>query len=106
MRGLRPLKFPRPRARRRGKPGRRPWTSRSEGAFQVTASYRLVIGSKNTSSWSLRPWLAMKRFAIAFEEVLIDLRAPDKKQQILAHTPSGKVPALEVDGFVIWDSLA
>ncbi|MGH6815708.1 MAG: glutathione S-transferase family protein [Hyphomicrobiaceae bacterium] len=71
--------------------------------------YRLVIGNKNTSSWSLRPWLAMKRSAIPFEEVAIDLYMPDTKAQILAHTPSGKVPALEVlktDGFTVWDSLA
>lgn len=69
-------------------------------------SYRLVIGNKNTSSWSLRPWLALRHAGIAFSEVNIDLRAPDAKAQILRHSPSGKVPALLVDGRVIWDSLA
>jgi glutathione S-transferase len=74
-------------------------------------SYRLVIGNKNTSSWSLRPWLAMRHAGIAFEEVNIRLRQPDTKEQILRHSPSGKVPALVVDdpargGFVVWDTLA
>jgi glutathione S-transferase len=69
-------------------------------------AYRLVIGNKNTSSWSLRPWLAMRRAGIAFEEVDIDLRAPDAKARILAHSPSGKVPALLAGGRTIWDSLA
>jgi glutathione S-transferase len=73
--------------------------------------YRLVIGNKNTSSWSMRPWLAMRHAGIAFEEININLRASDKKAQILRHSPSGKVPALLVDdpaagGFLVWDTLA
>lgn len=68
--------------------------------------YRLVIGNKNTSSWSLRPWLAMKEAAIPFEEVRINLRAPDMKDQILAHSKAGKVPVLETGDIAIWDSLA
>jgi glutathione S-transferase len=69
-------------------------------------AHKLVIGNKNTSSWSLRPWLAMRVAGIAFEELNVDLRAPDAKAQILAHSPSGKVPALLTAGRVIWDSLA
>jgi glutathione S-transferase len=69
-------------------------------------TYRLVIGDKNASSWSLRPWLAMRHAGLPFAEVNIDLRAADAKARILAHSPSGKVPALIVDGEVIWDSLA
>ena len=74
-------------------------------------SYRLVIGNKNTSSWSMRPWLAMRHAGVAFGEINVNLRAPDKKAQILRHSPSGKVPALFVDdpgagGFVVWDTLA
>lgn len=68
--------------------------------------YRLVIGNKNTSSWSLRPWLALKEAGLPFEEVRINLRAPDKKQQILAHSPAGKVPVLWAGDLMIWDSLA
>lgn len=69
-------------------------------------AYRLVIGNKNTSSWSLRPWIAMRHFGIAFDEINIDLRAPDAKALILSHSPSGKVPALLAGDMVIWDSLA
>jgi glutathione S-transferase len=70
-------------------------------------AYRLVIGNKNTSSWSLRPWLAMRHAGIDFEEINIDLRAPDAKARILEYSPSGKVPALLVGGGrVVWDTLA
>jgi glutathione S-transferase len=67
---------------------------------------QLVIGNKNTSSWSLRPWLAMKRLGIPFEEIKINLRAADKRSQILVHSPAGKVPVLKIGALVIWDSLA
>src|SRR5262245_51002121 len=69
-------------------------------------NYRLVIGNKNTSSWSMRPWLALRHAQIPFDEVNIDLRAPDAKAQILAYCPTGRVPALLADGLCIWDSLA
>src|SRR5882762_4633419 len=67
----------------------------------------LVIGNKNYSSWSMRPWLALKAGNIAFDEVTIPLYTGDAdKQRILKFTRSGKVPVL-VDGDVtIWDSLA
>src|ERR1700716_1570284 len=67
----------------------------------------LVIGNKNYSSWSMRPWLALKAGNIAFDEVAIPLYTGDAdKQRILKFTHSGKVPVL-VDGDVtIWDSLA
>lgn len=68
--------------------------------------YRLVIGNKATSSWSLRPWLAMKHLGIPFEEVQINLRAPDKREQIIMHSAAGKVPVLWDGDHVIWDSLA
>lgn len=66
----------------------------------------LVIGNKNYSSWSLRPWLALRKAGIAFDEVKIYLDKPDTKTRILEHTPSGKVPALIVDGRTVWDSLS
>ncbi len=66
----------------------------------------LIIGNKNYSSWSLRPWLLMRESQIEFDEKRIDLGAPDAHKQILHYSPSGKVPAL-VDGTVtVWDSLA
>lgn len=67
---------------------------------------KLIIGSKNYSSWSLRAWLAAKASGLPFEEILIPLRQPDTKERILVHSPSGKVPCLIEDGLVIWDSLA
>jgi glutathione S-transferase len=68
---------------------------------------KLVIGNKNYSSWSMRPWLALRANNIAFDEVFIPLyTGAADKQRILNFTHSGKVPAL-IDGDVtIWDSLA
>lgn len=72
----------------------------------MATSYRLVIGNKNWSSWSLRPWLALRRAGLAFEEINIRLRLPGSKAEILKLSPSGLVPTL-IDGeLVIWDSLA
>lgn len=67
---------------------------------------KLVIGDRNFSSWSLRPWLALKQSDLPFEDVLIPLRAATTKAEILKFSPSGKVPCL-IDGeAVVWDSLA
>lgn len=67
----------------------------------------LVIGNKNYSSWSMRPWLALRANNIAFDEVFIPLYTGEAdKQRILGFSRAGKVPAL-IDGDVtIWDSLA
>lgn len=68
---------------------------------------KLVIGDKNYSSWSMRPWVLMKHFGIPFEEVCIYLFEPGSKEAILAHSPTGKVPCLVADdGSSVWDSLA
>src|ERR1700744_3695296 len=68
---------------------------------------KLVIGNKNYSSWSMRPWLALRANDIAFEEVFIPLYTGEAdKQRILDVTPSGKVPALVDGDITIWDSLA
>lgn len=67
----------------------------------------IVIGTKAWSTWSLRPWLALKRTGAPFRETLIALRRDaETKADILVHSPSGFVPALKVDGLTIWDSLA
>ena len=66
----------------------------------------LVIGNKNYSSWSLRPWLAMKARGIAFDEKRISLYGPAAKGEILKHSPSGKVPCLVDGSLAVWDSLA
>src|SRR6185437_7719418 len=69
-------------------------------------NYTLVIGDKNLSSWSLRPWLALKHCGIPFAEERIRLRQPNSKAEILRHAPSGKVPALKTRTGVVWESLA
>lgn len=67
---------------------------------------KLVIGDRNYSSWSLRPWLALKQCGLPFEEAIIRLREPGTKAEIFKHSPSGKVPCLIDGDVVIWDSLA
>jgi glutathione S-transferase len=69
-------------------------------------NFVLVIGSKNTSSWSLRPWLLMKQKGIPFQEVKINLGTDASEQQILNYSPSGKVPVLLEGNIKIWESLA
>jgi glutathione S-transferase len=67
---------------------------------------KLIIGNKNYSSWSFRPWIAMKVAGIAFEEEVISLEASDFKARVGKVSGTGKVPAL-VDGNVhVWESLA
>ncbi|KIA79602.1 glutathione S-transferase [Chromobacterium piscinae] len=68
--------------------------------------FTLIIGNKNYSSWSLRPWLVLKMLDEPFKEQQIDLFLSDTKARILAANPAGKVPVL-VDGKLrVWDSLA
>jgi glutathione S-transferase len=70
------------------------------------ADLTIYVGNKNYSSWSLRPWLALKRTGAAFEEVVIPLSEPATKATILRHSPNGKVPALKHGALTVWDSLA
>jgi glutathione S-transferase len=66
----------------------------------------LVIGNKNYSSWSFRPWIALKQAGIAFDEKVISLDAPEFKPTLLKVSPVGKVPVL-IDGDIhVWESLA
>ncbi len=66
----------------------------------------LIIGNKNYSSWSLRPWIAMKVAGIPFDEIVIPLYEPGSREQVLEYSPAGKVPVL-IDGDAhIWESLA
>ena len=66
----------------------------------------LVIGNKNYSSWSLRPWILMKRLGVEFREVLIRLSEPQTRDEIEKYGPSGKVPVLRRGDLRVWDSLA
>jgi glutathione S-transferase len=72
----------------------------------VTHEFTLVIGNKNYSSWSLRGFLAARLADVPFDEVLVRLSEPGSKDQLLRHSPAGKVPVLKHGARVIWDSLA
>ncbi|MEO6365232.1 MAG: glutathione S-transferase family protein [Luteimonas sp.] len=66
----------------------------------------LVIGNKNLSSWSLRPWLLLRHFGIAFSERMLPLDTPEFEAGIAALSPNRRVPALHRDELIVWDSLA
>jgi glutathione S-transferase len=66
----------------------------------------LAIGDKRFSSWSLRPWLVLKRSGIDFTETKIKLRQTSTAAEAAKYSPSGKVPVLRDGDLVIWDSLA
>ena len=70
------------------------------------SDYTLIIGNKNYSSWSLRPWLAMKVTGIPFRELLVPIREGDWDAEIARLSPSRRVPVLKDGGLVVWDSLA
>jgi len=68
---------------------------------------RLVVGNKNYSSWSMRPWVAARQAGIAFEEV--QLKFDETGARVVGidpYSPTRKVPVLLVDGEPVWDSLA
>lgn len=69
-------------------------------------AYTLHVGEKNYSSWSARPWILMRQAGIPFTEHAVSLRSDADKAARFARLPAGRVPALEDDGFVVWDSLA
>ncbi len=74
--------------------------------FDESGALTLVIGTRRYSSWSLRPYLALKAAGAIFDEVEIALRQPTTGAAIAAHSPSGKVPVLRHGTHVVWDSLA
>jgi len=69
-------------------------------------SLELIIGNKNYSSWSLRPWLLMSYFNLPFTEVKLPLDTPEFYRRIAEYSPVAKVPVLRDDEETIWDSLA
>ena len=70
------------------------------------APYTLVIGNKNYSSWSLRPWLLMRQAGIPFEEVLLKFHSADWDKNIARYSPTGLVPVLRMNDEAVWDTLA
>jgi len=70
---------------------------------------QLVIGNKNYSSWSMRPWVLMRQFEIAFEEIKLRFDFTPGSgfyRELARYTPAGRVPVLLIDGFAVWDTLA
>ena len=71
---------------------------------------KLYIGNKNYSSWSMRPWVLLKQAGIAFEEITIRFDSFDADSEFRKKTssvsPAGKVPVLDDEGVVVWDTLA
>lgn len=67
---------------------------------------RLIIGNKNYSSWSLRPWLLLRHHGIEFEEIRIPLYQPESKAEIQRYSAAGQVPVLQDGEITVWDSLA
>lgn len=67
---------------------------------------KLVIGNKNYSSWSMRPWVAMTAFGIPFQEIRVELDCDDTASRIAAFSAAGRVPVLIDSDITVWDSLA
>jgi glutathione S-transferase len=67
---------------------------------------KLVIGNKNYSSWSMRPWILLTQLGIPFEEERVSLAGPALKARLLRISPAGRVPVLIDGDLLIWDSLA
>lgn len=70
---------------------------------------QLIVGNKNYSSWSMRPWVLMKGLGIDFQERVLRFDfTPDSAfyREVGAATPTGKVPVLVDEGLAVWDSLA
>jgi glutathione S-transferase len=69
-------------------------------------SFTLILGNKAYSSWSLRPWIALKQAGIPFEEKVIPIYMEGSSEAIRKYSPAGKVPILKDGSITVWDSLA
>jgi glutathione S-transferase len=69
-------------------------------------SFTLILGNKAYSSWSLRPWIALKQAGIPFEETVIPIYMDGSSQAIRRFSRAGKVPILKDGDFTVWDSLS
>jgi glutathione S-transferase len=70
---------------------------------------QLVIGNKNYSSWSMRPWVLMAQLGLQFEEIKLRFdftEGSDYRRAVARYTPARKVPVLVDEGFAVWDTLA
>lgn len=67
---------------------------------------KLLIGNRNYSTWSLRPWLVLRHFEIPFEDEMLQLSGPDWREKIAARSPTGKVPVLIDNGLAVPETIA
>jgi glutathione S-transferase len=76
----------------------------------MTAHYTLIVGTKDWSSWSLRPYVALHHIGVPFDEQVVALRRDTTSPEILKVSPTGRVPVLRIEengvGYMVWDSLA
>jgi len=70
------------------------------------SEFHLIMGNRNYSSWSLRPWMLMRHLEVQFRETILPLDTAQFKDQIARYGPSGHVPVLQHGELTIWDSLA
>jgi glutathione S-transferase len=70
------------------------------------AKLKIVLGNKNYSSWSLRPWVVLKHLKVPFDEQVIPLDQDSSAEEIRKYSPSGRVPVLIDGDTAVWDSLA
>jgi glutathione S-transferase len=72
--------------------------------------YKLIVGTKDWSSWSLRPYMALRHIGVPFDEDVVPLRKETTSPEILKYSPTGRVPVLNItEGgttYSVWDSLA
>jgi glutathione S-transferase len=76
------------------------------GNSERPLSLTLVIANKTYSSWSFRPWILMRHYGIAFDEIMTPLAQDNTREEILRVSPSGTCPALHDGDIIVWDSLA
>jgi glutathione S-transferase len=76
----------------------------------MSQRYTLILGTKDWSSWSLRPYMALRHIGVAFDEQLVALRRDTTSPEILEFSPTGRVPVLRIEengaSYIVWDSLA
>jgi glutathione S-transferase len=70
------------------------------------SEFTLIIGNKNYSSWSLRPWMLLRHLGLPFDEVQIALSLPDTQTRIAQFSPAGRVPVLRHGELTLWESIA
>jgi len=61
------------------------------------AQYTLIVGTKDWSSWSLRPWLALRAIGVSFEEIVVPLRQNGTTDAIRQYSPAGRLPILKIE---------